>query len=144
MSESGAVSPPTVVSILICDQIIDDKLTHKKSAIGLFNMVLVPRVPVQIQQMIVLVTLTEITAHTPLELRLANDSDNEVIFSTRGVVEAPNPLAMVDLVFGLRGVELPQAGPYAFEVLCNSELLSRRRFAVMVARPAPPAGGPQA
>lgn len=132
MTDAAEIYTPTLVSLLICDQVIDDRLTHKKSAIGLFNQVLVRGMPAQVQQMTVMATLTEIRARTPLELRLVRDSDNSVLGGASGFVEAPNPLAMVDLVFGLQSVQLPTAGQYAFELLSAGELLGRRRFHVLL------------
>jgi hypothetical protein len=133
MREEGSlVAPPTLVALLICDQIIDDRLTNKKSAIGLFNTVLVPAVPTRIHQLTILAALTEITAKTPLELRLVRDSDTAVLMATQGFVEAPNPLATVDLVFSMQGIHIPTAGQYAFELLAVGEPLGRRRFQVLV------------
>ncbi len=134
MSEPASRPPPSVVVLLICDQIIDDRQTNKKSAIGLFNTVVVPRAPVRVGQMAVLATLTEICGPTPLELRLVFDRDDRVLLRARGEVNAPNPLAMVDLVFTLRGVQIPELGQYAFELLCGEELLARRRFHVLKAQ----------
>ncbi|MBK8913510.1 MAG: hypothetical protein IPM64_02725 [Phycisphaerales bacterium] len=133
---------PTLVSLLICDQVIDDKLSNKKSAIGMFNAVLVPQTPTTIQQMAVLASVTELTARVEMEIRLVRDADNSIIFSGRGFVEAPNPLAVVDLLFGLQGIQLPAPGQYAFEILIGGEPLGRRRFQVFVRprRPTPPAG----
>ena len=131
MSDPPAMPPPSMVVLLVCDQVIDDRRTNKKSAIGLFNTVVVQRVPVRLGQMAVLVTLTEIRGATPLELRLVFDRDNRVLLRARGEVNAPNPLAMVDLVFTLRGVQLPELGQYAFELLSGPELLGRRRFHVL-------------
>lgn len=141
MPHSRAV-PPTLVSILICDQVIDDKLTNKKSAIGIFNMVYAAEFPSRMAQINVLASVTEISGRVPLELRLARDADNSTVFSTRGQVEAPNPLVTVDLVFNLQGLQIPEPGQYAFELLCEGDLLGRRRFQVMP-RPSakhPPAG----
>ena len=143
MSDQGPIALPTLVSLLVCDQVIDDKLTSKKSAIGLFNTVLVPRLPTVIQHMAVLASLTEIETRVTLELRLVRDADNEVLFHTHGPVEAPNPLATVDLVFSLHGVRIDTAGQYAFEMLCAQELLGRRRFQVLL-RPPHPTGGAEA
>ncbi|QOJ15759.1 MAG: hypothetical protein HRU75_14420 [Planctomycetia bacterium] len=133
---------PTLVSLLICDQVIDDKLSNKKSAIGMFNAVLVPQTPTTIQQMAVLASVTELTARVEMEIRLVRDADNSIIFSGRGFVEAPNPLAVVDLLFSLQGIQLPAPGQYAFEILVGGEPLGRRRFQVFVRprRPAPPGG----
>jgi hypothetical protein len=142
MSDHPSIAAPTLVSLLICDQVIDDRLTKKKSAIGLFNTVLVPSVPTRIHQLAVMATLTEISGRTPLQLRLVRDEDNSVLMQTRGHVEAPNPLAMVDLVFAMQGVPIARAGQYAFELLSESDLLGRRRFQVVVGRPRPPQGTP--
>jgi hypothetical protein len=132
MTNSQPASMPSLVSLLICDQVIDDKLTHKKSAIGIFNTILVPKMPTAIQHMAILAALTEISGRVNLELRLIRDADNEVLFSGKGAVEAPDPLAVVDLLFALRGVRIPEPGAYAFELLCGAAILGRRRFRVMV------------
>jgi hypothetical protein len=144
MDEQRSAANPTVVSFLICDQVIDDKLSNKKSAIGIFNTILVPKMPTSIHQMAILASVTEIAGRAELEIRLIRDTDNQVLFSGKGAVEAPNPLAVVDLLFAMQGLRIPEAGQYAFELLCNSEILGRRRFQVIVrpppnAPPAPPA-----
>lgn len=123
---------PTLVSLLLCDQVIDDRVTGKKSAIGIFNTILVPKMPTSIQQMSILASVTEISTRAELELRLVSDADNHVLFGGRGKVEAPDPLAVVDLLFSLQGIRIPAAGPYAFELLSGGEPLGRRRFHVYV------------
>ena len=138
MSEHPSIATPTLVSLLICDQVIDDRLTNKKSAIGLFNTVLVPSVPTRMHQLTVMATLTEISGRTPLRLRLMRDEDNSVLMQTKGHVDAPNPLAMVDLVFAMQGVPIAKAGQYAFELLSERDLLGRRRFRIVIGRPKPP------
>ncbi len=139
--EPGAV--PTVVSLLICDTVIDDRLSNKKSAIGIFNTILVPRVPAVINQMAILASVTEINGRAELELRLVRDADDVTLFSGKGQVEAPNPLAVVDLLFAMQGVHIPQEGQYAFEILSHEALLGRRRFQVLLRPPGPvPPPGP--
>ena len=143
MDEHHPAAVPTLVSLLICDQVIDDKLSNKKSAIGIFNTVLVAKCPTSINQMAILASVTEIVGKVEMELRLVRDSDDAVLFSGRGAVEAPNPLAVVDLLFAMQGVRVPEAGQYAFELLSEGEILGRRRFQVIVRPPpAQPAGPP--
>lgn len=142
MSDHPSIAQPTLVSLLVCDQVIDDKLSSKKSAIGLFNTVLVPSLPTRIYQLAVMATLTEISGRTPLQLRLMRDEDNHILMQTRGHVDAPNPLAMVDLVFAMQGVPIAKAGQYAFELLSEGELLGRRRFQVVIGRPKRPGTPP--
>jgi hypothetical protein len=145
MDEHRTAAAPTMVSFLICDQVIDDKLSNKKSAIGIFNTILVPKVPAIIHQMAILASVTEIAARVELEIRLMRDTDNAVLFSGKGNVEAPNPLAVVDLLFAMQGVKIPDAGQYAFEILSGGALLGRRRFQVWVRPPgSPPPAAPPA
>ena len=66
---------------------IDDKLSNKKSAIGIFNTILVAKVPTVIHQMAILASLTEIARRVEVELRLIRDTDDAVLFSGRGAVE---------------------------------------------------------
>jgi hypothetical protein len=140
--EGQSSAPPTLVSLLICDQVIDDKLTNKKSAIGLFNMIMVPKTPAVIQHMCVLASVTEITAKTQIEARLTRDADDSLLFGGKGFVSAPDPLAVVDLIFSIQGIRVPDPGQYAFEILHEGNVLGRRRFQVVIAkRPGPPQSG---
>jgi hypothetical protein len=144
VSDHPSLAAPSLVSLLVCDQVIDDKLTNKKSAIGLFNHVLVPKVPTRLYQLAVMATLTEISGRTPVQLRLMRDEDNNVLMHSEGNVDAPDPLAMVDLVFAMQGVAIARAGQYAFELLSRGELLGRRRFQVVIGRPRMPGQPPPA
>jgi hypothetical protein len=144
MEEHRTAAAPTLVSFLICDQVIDDKLSNKKSAIGIFNTIIVPKVPAVIHQMAILASVTEIAGRVELEIRLVRDTDNAVLFSGKGRVEAPDPLAIVDLLFAMQGLKIPEAGQYAFEILSGAALLGRRRFQVWLRPPgAPPAEPPK-
>lgn len=145
MQEKTTGTVPTLVSLLLCDQVIDDRLTSKKSAIGLFNTIWVSSFPARIPQIAVMASLTEISGRTPLELRLARDTDNAVLMSSQGWIEAPTPLAVVDLVFSMQGTQFPESGQHAFELLSRDELLGRRRFHVLVgpAGKAPGNAGPE-
>lgn len=138
MAEHPARSTPTLVSLLICDQLIDDRFTNKKSAIGMFNTIISPTMPTAIQQLTVLASLTELSGQTPVELRLVRDADNGLIFRGNGRVDAPNPLAVVDLVFTLQGIQLPTPGQYAMEIWTSDDLLGRRRFQLFYRPHTPP------
>lgn len=135
MADEESSPVPTLVSLLVCDQVIDDKLSNKKSAIGIFNTILVSKIPTAIHQMAILASLTEINGRVELEIRLVRDADNAVLFSGRGAVEAPDPLAIVDLLFAMQGVQIATPGQYAFELLSGGEILGRRRFQVILRPP---------
>lgn len=132
MAERGSSPAPTLVSLLLCDQIIDDRLTGKKSAIGLFNVAAVPSIPVRLSQIVVMASLTELTGPTTVELRLMRDADNAPLLVTQGTVDAPDPLSTVELIFNMQGIQFSTAGQFGFELWAQGELLGRRRFQVLV------------
>lgn len=138
MSDRSSHSIPTLVSLLLCDQIIDDRFTNKKSAIGMFNTIISPTMPTAIHQLCVLASLTELSGPTFVELRMVRDADDVQMFRGNGQVEAPNPLAVVDLVFTLQGIQIPTAGQYAIELWASDNLLGRRRFQLFHRPPAAP------
>jgi len=45
---------PLGLALVVCDQIIEDKLTHKKSLIGIFNQIATPSFPCRHARMAVL------------------------------------------------------------------------------------------
>ncbi len=135
MREEMTGPVPTLVSFLLCDQVLDDRLNGKKSAIGLFNAVMVPAIPTRLSQIVVMASMTEIAAPITVELRLVRDADNNPILRTQGRVDAPDPLSTVELVFNVQGITIPTAGQYAFELWCQGELLGRRRFQVLMGAP---------
>lgn len=128
--EEQMVQVPTLVSLLICDQVIDDRLSNKKSAIGLFNAVVMSRIPATLSQLVVMASLTEIRQQALIELRIMRDSDNRVLFQAQQEIAAESPLATVDLVFALQGITIPSPDQYAAELGCQGALLGRRRFHV--------------
>lgn len=141
MSHPAPAASPHLVSLLVCDQVIDDRISNKKSAVGIFNTIMVPKMPTVLHHVAVLASLTDIAGRSQVELRLIHDADNEILFSGRGEVDAPNPLAVVDLLFGMQGIRIQRPGQYAFELLSGGELLGRRRFQVLM-RPPTGQGGP--
>ena len=66
-------SSPIGLAIVICDQIIEDKLTHKKSLIGIFNQIATPTFPCRHPRMAVFVSLTEGRGAYDVRLRMVHE-----------------------------------------------------------------------
>ena len=61
---------PIGLAIVVCDQIIEDKLTGKKSLIGIFNQIGTNNFPCRHPQMCVFVSLTEGRGQCAARLRI--------------------------------------------------------------------------
>ena len=124
--------PPVLLAILICDTIIDDRRTNKKSLIGLFNQITAVEVPVQHPSLHLFVSLTN--GHNVAEgiVRVVESDSDEVLSEMSGEIEFPDPMAVVELDFAIHDIVFPDEGEYRFQIICNDVLLGERRFVVVV------------
>ena len=133
---------PTGLAIVVCDQVIEDKLTHKKSLIGIFNNINAVSFPCRHPQVSVFVCLTEGRGQCTARLRIVNDETNETVADVNGSIQFPDIHAVVELVFNIVGLVFPSPGLYAIEFYCDDALVLERRFHVTHAQP--PKGPPPA
>ncbi|HXI84256.1 MAG TPA: hypothetical protein VNL17_09215 [Verrucomicrobiae bacterium] len=133
---------PSGLAIVVCDQIIEDKLTSKKSLIGIFNQIGAQDFPYRHPQVCVFVSITEGRGQCAARLRIIHDESNHVVAEVKGNIEFPDVHAVFELNFNLVGLVFPQPGMYSIEFYCDDALVLERRFNVTHVKP--PQGPPPA
>lgn len=128
---------PQVLALVICDDVIEDSTTRKKSLFGLFDGIGARRFPVIHPSMAVFVTMVG-QGNVPLRLELVHAEDiteenGPLLRIEQPEFEFRDPNAVVDFVFKLKGVRFPRPGVYLFRVLAGNHLLCERRFQVSMA-----------
>jgi len=137
---------PSVKAILICDDIIHEAITNKKSLIGIFEDVHVARFPCRYPRIAVYVNLTDAHGTYRLEIKLASTADGTTIGSgATPEVEIDSPLRTCEFAIKIQNLVFPKPGLYEFQVFANEELLATKSFNVRQAQrgPAPPPFGPR-
>lgn len=134
---------PVGLAIIVCDQIIEDKLTNKKSLIGIFNQIASSNFPCRHPHMCVFVSLTEGHGGYTARLRITHDPQDSVVADMQGEIKFPDMNAVVELNFDLVGLQFPLPGLYSIEFFCDDTLVLERRFHVIQVKP-PPQGPPPA
>ena len=135
-------SAPTGMAIVICDQIIEDKLTGKKSLIGIFFQIATQNFPCRHPQVCVFVSLTEGRGQCAARLRIVHDESDHVVGEVNGNIQFPDVHTVVELNFNLVGLVFPDPGLYSIEFYCDDALVLERRFHVTHIKP--PQGPPAA
>jgi len=107
------------LSLVVCDTIIEDKLTGKKSLIGLFDRIHARVFPCVHAMMAVFVSLTSGHGKYPCEILCRHSDGKAVAFSAKGEIVMPEPSRVVDLVFRLNGVRFPKPGTYWLHFLAD-------------------------
>ena len=122
---------PAVKAILICDQIIHEFGTNKKSLIGIFEDIHLPQFPARYPRIAVYVNLTDAHGKYALELRLLNASDGTEVGRGRAPeVEIDNPLRTCEFALQIQNLRFQNPGKYEFQILANDELLAVKAFNV--------------
>lgn len=119
---------PIALAMVICDTVIEDKKTGKKSLIGLFNSVSSDKVPCIHPRLNVFISLTEGNGDYTGKLKCIYADEGKPLAEISGPVVFTSPHQIIELNFEIRGVPLPKYGNYRFEFFCNDEMLIARKF----------------
>lgn len=127
---------PSKEAMLICDQIIIESGTNKKSLIGIFENIGSSAVPFRHDSLSVYVKFTGALGDYQFKLELIDLTTNEV--TGRGVLDGLNvtdKLMSHELVFNLKGLIFKNAGKYEFRIYANDEVFGTKTFMVLTAPP---------
>jgi hypothetical protein len=129
---------PIAESLVICDQVITEAGTNKKSLIGIFNSIASPSFPVQHPRLSVYAAMSNGRGEMTVQLRCVRMKDNAETFKVSGTLQFPNPNAVVELVANFNQLPFEQDGLYSFELICEEEILLEKRFNVLLTTQLPP------
>jgi len=121
--------PPILLSAIICDKVIFDKITGSPSLINIIQAINAPRYPVRYWQLVFFCELTNGHGKTSAKIKLVDDQEDEkVIFEQSGTVEFGDVKQIVTLAVNLRGVVFAHPGEYRFQLFAQDQLLGERRI----------------
>ncbi len=121
---------PTLLSMVICDSVIDDRTTGKKSLIGIFNNISSSNVPCIHPRLNVFVVLTEGHGTYKMQLRCLKIGEEKQLLKMEGNVSFTDPMQIVEFNCEIVGLSFPDYGDYRFEVLFDDILIVGRKFGV--------------
>ncbi len=134
---------PKTNAMLICDYVITERGTNKKSLIGVFENIGAATFPCTHFAMSVYIKLTDAQGSYRFRLELIDlQSDNLIGKSEMPEeIHVPSPLLAHELVFNLRGVRFMHAGEYEFRIFANDKIFGQKKFAVEGMKQNPPNEG---
>jgi hypothetical protein len=126
---------PYPLAIVICDALHMDPATGKKTILGTFTAFQSTVFPFKSGQMVVYLALTDGRGKIPFELRLVRvdneDGDQPAIFTATGELECIDPLAVMEIGLGMKGIEFPSPGEYRFQFYACGDFVIERRLVVI-------------
>lgn len=123
---------PRLNAMLICDQVITEVGTNKKSLIGVFEIINVRDFPCMHPFLAVYVKLTDAKGEYKFKLELVDLKENLII--GRGEMIKPikieDPRKTYELVFNLNGLLFEHEGEYEFRLFANNKIFGQKTFLV--------------
>ena len=131
-----AIVKPSVQAFLVCDSVIIDSQTGKKSLIGTFTHLWAPRFPCQHHQMGIYFCLTDAEGVYEFELRLAYlDQDVIVGKATLSPFTIKDRLEIHDFGINIPSLVFPGPGRYEFRLYANGFFITHKDFNVIQQEP---------
>jgi hypothetical protein len=123
---------PVANAVLICDKVITEEGTKKKSLIGIFENIGSSKFPCVHYFLSVYVKLTDARGKYKFSLDLVNLETGNKLNRAEipREVEVPDPLRTHELVFNMGGLKFPSPGKYEFRVMANDEIFGQKTFLV--------------
>ncbi len=126
--------PPILLSAIICEKVIFDKITGMPSIINIIQNINAPKYPVRYPSLVFFCELTNGHGRTKTTIRLVEEQaaegqeEEKVIFEQKGTAEFKDVKQVVSLALNLQGIVLPREGEYRFQLFAEDYLLGERRI----------------
>jgi hypothetical protein len=129
---------PIVKAILVCDYVICEQGTNKKSCIGIFHRIHAREFPCRHGQLAIYASITDAAGEYEFRLTLVDLADGgEIGKGTTPPLTIPDRLSTAELSFQLQNIVFPHPGKYDFVLYANGEPLARKEVVIA----GPKAGG---
>ena len=121
--------PPVLLSSIVCDRVIFDRITGMPSIINIVQNISYQRFPARHPSLVFFCELTNGHGLSNLSVRIVEvGNDEKMIFEQSGQVEFKNVKQVVTLALNMQGIVFPGSGEYRFQLFAaNGQLLGERK-----------------
>lgn len=123
---------PKINAMLLCDSVITEIGTNKKSLIGIFENIYAPAFPCNHYHLSVYIKFTSAQGKYHFKLELVDISNDKII--GKGEIPGLNvsdKLGSYELAFNLMGLKFGHEGKYEFRIFADNKFLDSKIFNVV-------------
>lgn len=118
---------PVLLSAVICERVIFDKITGMPSLINILQNINSPQYPAR-HWLNYFCELTDGHGDTATKIRIVEaGGEDKIIFEQTGVVQFTDVKQIVTLAVSMQGIVFPKPGEYRFQIFANNTLLGERK-----------------
>ena len=126
--EVQKLPPPVLLSVIICDLVIIDRITDKPSIIGAFETISAPNYPARHPRLALFCQLTNGHGKAKITMRLVDvQEEDKTLFEGTVEQEFRDVREVASLTFNIGWIVFPHPGEYRIQVYSGTEFLGERR-----------------
>jgi hypothetical protein len=132
-----------VKAFLVCDLVIQDAQSGKKTLVGLFHEIKAARFPTVHPELWIYANLTDARGRYTFQIRIIDIESGRVLGSGEPpAITIADPRQTTELSAQLKGIGLPRPGLYEFQLLANGQLAATKAIRVSSLESAGPGEAP--
>jgi hypothetical protein len=123
------IPPPVLLSVIICERVIIDRISNQPSIIGAFETISAPAYPARHARLAFFCQLTNGRGKTKVSVKLIDvEEKDKPLFQGSVDQEFSDIRQVANLTFDIGGIVFPHPGEYRFQIYAGTEFLGERRI----------------
>jgi len=128
--------PPVLLSALVCDRVIFDRVTGMPSIIGVLQTISAIKYPARHSRLAFFCELTNSHGNQNITVKLVDLQENDQVVLEQTVeAQFADVRQVVGLGFGFEGIVFPHPGEYRLQIYAGTALLGERRIICRQVKP---------
>lgn len=124
---------PKCISVVLCNEVIEDKYTNNKTLVSLFNTILAPQLPSIHPRLFIMVSLTGGIGAWPISVSFRSPSGKE-IFRLQTDLVFDNAELVQDIILEVHGLPLLERGQHYIDIVLEQTVVNSRMFSVQLTK----------
>ena len=120
--------PPITQTFILCDQVITDEATKKKTLIGVFDRIWVSNFPAKHSPAALYIRLFDAQGDCDIRVDYVRVDNQTVLGQVTGKMQSGKRHTTVELAIALPPIDIPAPGEYEFRLWINELYSHRVRF----------------
>ncbi len=116
---------PIIHSIIICERVIVEEGSKKKTLVGIFGRINCKKIPMVWPELGVYIALSDVEQRYNMKLELVCLEDNRQLLQVKGILE-PRKSLNWELIWTLRGIRFEKWGEHAFRFWVDDDIIGEK------------------
>ena len=130
MEETNSI-PPIPMAFLICDHVITDEATKKKTLVGVFDHIMVKQFPARHGPVALYARLFDTEGTHSCKVDYLRTDTQEILGNATGEINVRSRNKSFEFSLSLPAIDVPEAGEYEFRLYLDNRLMHRAHLTAL-------------